>query len=156
MTVRQVMTDADGQNYVQGFIVEMTSFDYDDNHYFQQDGYSIIERVYATREAAEKMAFDQNVISVNEMLDDPHSWFSNGFAQELSEGSFQDLERLFWIIKPEKAFKITGSHDEVVAMDILNDCTSFDAPSNKDEYAFVMRMLPITKKAHVTPVQVEI
>lgn len=161
MTVRKVMTDDKGRNYVFGFIVEEASFNYDDNHYYQQEGTSFHCHVYASKDDAEKMAFDMNVVAVNDMLEDPHSWFSDGITSEISVpedmGEYRAvLTRLFKILLPENAFPITAEQDEAVALDILNNARELSSPSNEEEYKFVMDCIRATRKAFVTPVQVEI
>lgn len=134
---------------IAGYIVTYAAFDYNDEYYTEERGYTIGFHLYSTKGDAEKVAREANRNHVLEVLEDIGSWtYGEGLSSQIREdASADELRRFAFILGmplPEDK-----SMEEVE--EYIDSAREVKAELTEEDLDFLLDMWPGLSCAHVAP-----
>lgn len=132
---------------IAGYIITYAAFDYNDEYYTEESGYTIGFHLYSTKGDAEKVAREANRNHVLEVLGDIGSWtYGEGLSSQIREdASADELRRFAFILGmplPEDK-----SMEEVE--EYIDSAREVEAELTEDDLDFLLDMWPSLHCAHV-------
>ena len=136
-----------------GYMVAYTAFDYDDEHFTSiPDAYRYGRKVYASKEAAEKVAHEANCVHARTVLRDTYEWtYGNGTSMFVDDCDNQEeLYRRVFRKEPGDGYtKELGALENIV--DGLPEGESF----TDEDIAWFAENCSLCRYARVEEVDVE-